>query len=193
MKWWGGKPGDKGWKEQCQRRWARFQAQDRCSASGRPHTLGLTEVGRCGPRAGLDGPGPLCGRRSRDRQPPASCWWTQVESGYADNVILTHCESQRPSKFVSDYPMCGHSHYFHSAWARVVVFGAGPSGHWRYIGPQRGNIEKMKEGEVTEQPLRAERILGTRGTKQHRRWGSLQPENKNHTNAQRPSHGEVTT
>ena len=51
----------------------------------------------------------------------------------------------------------------------------------------------MEEGEVTEQPLRAEENFRYHGgTKQHRRWGSLQPENKNHTNAQRPSHGEVT-
>ena len=37
-----------------------------------------------------------------------SCWWTQVQSQgtNADNAILTHCESQRPSKFVSDYPGC---------------------------------------------------------------------------------------
>lgn len=37
-----------------------------------------------------------------------SCWWIQVQSqgSNADNVILTHCESQGPSKFVSDYPGC---------------------------------------------------------------------------------------
>lgn len=37
-----------------------------------------------------------------------SCRWTQEQSqgSNADNVILTPCESQRPSKFVSDYPGC---------------------------------------------------------------------------------------
>lgn len=35
-----------------------------------------------------------------------SCRCTQVQSTNADNAILIHCESQRPSQFVSDYPGC---------------------------------------------------------------------------------------